>query len=215
MTMRRVPFFSMSALIYALSLILAMPVLFGTLVYLFVDHRNARAGFGGNVGIFDWAGWIFTQPATYLFAIPVVGLLAELAPIAFGKRTPARGVVFGGIALVGVSALAGITQVGAFNLPWSGSGISLDDDLEQKVRDAAPFGSFNLLPVLGVLLVLLMVLVLAKPEKGRQNGGGALPKVTAAMVLSLIAVGLVLVSLLASTLHAIDDLGLQGTVFEE
>ena len=94
MTMRRVPFFSISALIMSLGLVLIMPVLFGTLTFLFLDHRNARQGFGGNIGIYDWVFWVFTQPTTFLFAIPAIGVLAELAPVTFKKRTPARGVVF-------------------------------------------------------------------------------------------------------------------------
>ena len=60
--MRRVPPFSWSALIFSLGVILVMPVLVGTLAYLFLDHRNARTGFGGNEGIFVWIGWIVTQP---------------------------------------------------------------------------------------------------------------------------------------------------------
>ena len=74
-----------------------MPVFVGTLIYLFLDHRNARTGFGGNEGILDWVGWIFTQPATFLFAIPAIGMLVEIFPITFGKRTPARGVMFAGL----------------------------------------------------------------------------------------------------------------------
>lgn len=216
MTMRRVPFFSWSALVYALSLVLIMPVLFGMLVYLFIDHRNARAGFGGNVGILDWAGWIFTQPATFVFAIPVIGLLAELLPMALGKRLTARGIMYGGITLIGVSALAAITQVGTFNLPWSGSGLSIGDadDLEQKVRDAVPFASFNLLPVLGVLIVFGVGLALAKPAKD-EHGDRARPTFTSAMVFAFLGAEMVFVAMIASMLYAIDDLGLQGTVFEE
>jgi heme/copper-type cytochrome/quinol oxidase subunit 1 len=216
MTMRRVPFFSWSALVYALSLVLVMPVLFGMLVYLFVDHRNARAGFGGNVGILDWAGWIFTQPATFVFAIPVIGLLADLLPMAVGKRLSARGIMYGGITLIGVSALAAITQVGTFNLPWSGSGLSIADadDLEQKVRDAVPFASFNLLPVLGVLIVFGAGLALAKPAKD-EHGDRARPTFTSAMVFAFLGAEMVFLAMIASMLYAIDDLGLQGTVFEE
>ena len=40
MTMRRVPFFSWSALITAIALMLTMPVFIGTTIYLFLDHRN-------------------------------------------------------------------------------------------------------------------------------------------------------------------------------
>ncbi|NKB42404.1 MAG: hypothetical protein GKR86_15465, partial [Ilumatobacter sp.] len=82
MTMRRVPFFSFSALVFGIGLVLVMPVLFGAMIYLFVDHRSgAREAFGGNEGIYTWAGWIFTQPSTFLFAVPALGLFAELLPV--------------------------------------------------------------------------------------------------------------------------------------
>lgn len=209
MTMRRVPFFSWSALVYALSLLLVMPVLIGTLIYLFVDHRHSRAGFGGNVGILEWAGWIFTQPATFIFAIPVLGLLAELLPVAFGKRLTSRGVVYSGITLVAVSALAAITQIGAVNLPWSGSGVAIDEDLERKVRDAIPYTFFNFLPVLGALIIFGAGLALAKPEKGKRAN------ITSAMVFAFLGAEMIFIAMIASMLHAIDDLDLQGTVFEE
>ena len=85
MTMRRISPSSWSALVFNLGIVLVMPVFVGTLTYLFVDHRNARTGFGGNEGILDWVGWIFTQPATFLFAIPAIGMLVEIFPITFGQ----------------------------------------------------------------------------------------------------------------------------------
>ena len=86
-------------------------------------------------------------------------------PVTFGKRTPARGFLFGGLALVGVSALAAVTQQSIQSLPWAGSELSTDD-LDRRSDDLIPFVFFNVLPVLGVLIVVLMGLVLAKPQKG-------------------------------------------------
>src|SRR6056297_2823200 len=154
MTMRRVPPFSWSALVFALGIVLVMPVLLGTLAYLFVDHRNARTGFGGNEGVLVWAGWALSQPVTFLFAIPAIGVLAELVPVVFGRRMPMRGVMFGGLAVVGMAALAGVTQQNIQNLPWAGSQLNVDD-LETKVRDLVPFLLFNALPILGMLGNLL------------------------------------------------------------
>lgn len=208
MTMRRIPPFSWSALIFSLGVILVMPVLLGTLAYLFLDHRNARTGFGGNEGIFVWVGWIVTQPVTFLFAIPAIGMLAELAPVVFGRRTPVRGVLFGGLALIGMAALAGVTQQNIQNLPWSGSQLNVDD-LETKVRDLVPFLLFNALPVLGMLLVLMVVLQTARPGEGGRF------KFSPAILFAFFGFGMVLVGMLGNLLHAADDLDLQGTVFEE
>ena len=209
MTMRRVPFFSWSALVYALGIILAMPVLVGTLTYLFVDHRyGSREAFGGNVGVIGWASWIFTQPATFLFAIPAVGVFADLLPSTFGKRTPARGVMFTGISLIGVAAFAGVTQQNIQGLPWAGSGVDLDD-AGDKFRDLVPYSLFNVLPAVGAAIILLFGLFLAKPEKGSR------PRATAAFGFAFFGFGMVLVGMLGNLLYAVDDLALQGTVFEE
>lgn len=208
MTMRRIPPFAWSALVFALGIILVMPVLVGTLAYLFLDHRNGRTGFGGNEGIFLWVGWVVSQPVTFLFAIPAVGLLAEIAPVVFGKRIPVRGILFGGLALIGFAALGGVTQQNIQNLPWSGSNVNLDD-LETKVRDLIPFLLFNALPIVGILLVLLVVLQTARPGEGTRL------KFNASILFALFGFGMVLVGMLGNLLHAADDLALQGTVFEE
>ncbi len=205
MTLRRIPPFSWSALVFSLGVILVMPVLVGTLAYLFLDHRNARTGFGGNEGIYTWAGWIVSQPVTFLFAIPAIGMLAELVPVVFGRRMPLRGVMFAGIGLVGVAALAGVTQQNIQNLPWSGDA----NDIETKVRDLVPFMLFNALPIVGVLLVLLVVLQTARPDEGTRFN------YSPAVLFALFGFGMILVGMLGNILHAADDLDLQGTVFDE
>jgi cytochrome o ubiquinol oxidase subunit 1 len=208
MTMRRVPFFSWSALITAIALMLTMPVFIGTTIYLFLDHRNGRAGFGGNAGIYTWAGWLFTQPATYIFAIPAIGVFAELLPVTFRKRTPARGLMIAGLGLISVAALAAVTQQNVQRLPWSGSDLNLDD-LGTKAEDLVPYAFFNLLPLLGMVIVILMGLVLAKPQKGVR------PNVDPGFGFALFGYGMVFVGMLGTVLYAVDDLALQGTVFEE
>ena len=205
MTLRRIPPFSWSALVFSLGVILVMPVLLGTLAYLFLDHRNARTGFGGNEGIYTWAGWVVSQPVTFLFAIPAIGMLAELVPVVFGRRMPLRGVMFAGLGLVGVAALAGVTQQNIQNLPWSGEA----NDIETKVRDLVPFLLFNALPIVGVLLVLLVVLQTARPDEGTRFN------YSPAVLFALFGFGMILVGMLGNILHAADDLDLQGTVFDE
>ena len=91
MRMSRLPFFAWSALVASIGLLLVLPVVLGILVYLFVDHQNARALFGGNVGVGSWIGFALTQPATYLFALPAIGITAELIPPTFKRRMPMRG----------------------------------------------------------------------------------------------------------------------------
>lgn len=215
MTMRRVPFFAFSTLVYGIGLIIVMPVLFGVMIYLFVDHRSgAREAFGGNEGISTWAGWMFTQPTTFLFAIPALGVFADLLPTTFRKRTPMRGIVFAGLGLVGVGALAGASQQLRFDVPWQGSQLSIADgeDLLTKLGDVLPWAFFHLLPILGAGLLLLAMLVLAKPAKG-DDGKTIRPKITAGFLLSFFGFGMVLVGMTGAALEPIVDLGLAGTVF--
>ena len=203
MTMRRVPFFSMSAMITGIGLVLVMPVLLGTLSYLFLDHRNGREAFGGNVGIYDWASWIFTQPVSFLFAIPALGVLAEGAALLFKQRTPARGVMYAGFAFVGVAAFAGVAQQSVFSVS------EVDNFGGDAVSEIVPSAFFNLLPLVGITVVLLMSLFLAKPIRG------AKPNLTPAMVFGFFGVGMIMVGVLGNAMYAIEDLGLQNSTFEE
>ncbi len=217
MTMRRVPFFAFSTLVYGIGLVLVMPVLFGVMIYLFVDHRSgAREAFGGNEGIVTWAGWMFTQPTTFLFAIPAVGVFADLLPTTFRKRTPMRGIVFAGLGLVGVAALAAVTQQLRFDVPWRGSQLYIDDveDFGNKLGDVAPWAFFHLTPIMGAGLLFLMMLFLAKPTKD-DDGETVRPKITPAFLFAFFGFGMVLVGMHGAAIEPIVDLGLIGTVFGE
>jgi heme/copper-type cytochrome/quinol oxidase subunit 1 len=205
MRLDRVPFFSWSVLIAAIGLLLLLPVLVGVVIYLFVDHQHARALFGGNVGVGSWIGFAMTQPATYLYAIPAIGLTAELVPVTFRTRMPMRGVVYAGIALVGVAALSGVTQQAFHDLPWTGSA---GDNFE----DLLPYAIFTLLPLLGVLIVMMTGLLAVRMFDW---SGDSRPNITAPFLFGFFGLGMILVGMLAGALYPIADLGLQGTVFEE
>ena len=92
MRMRRVPFFAWSALVAAIGLLLCCRSLVGALIYLFVDYQHARAAVRRQRRHRSWIGFALTQPATYLFALPAVGITAELIPVTFRQRMPMRGV---------------------------------------------------------------------------------------------------------------------------
>jgi len=163
MNMRRVPLFSWSALVYAIGLLLALPVLAGTRILLYVDHRYARTTFGGNTGLSGWAGFAFTQPATVLYAVPVFGLLLETVATATRKRLPMRGIGLIGIGLVGTAFLAGVAQVEA-SLPRN----ILDMSFGTAVQDIIPYRLLNGLPLLGAVVTLLVFL------RAAAGPGGAL-----------------------------------------
>src|SRR5690606_20384532 len=149
MTMRRVPLFSWASLIGALGVLLSLPVVFGMVVYLYLDHHYAQLNFGGAEGIGTWMGWAYTVPLVVVFALPAAGVAAELFPVTFRARQATRGIAFAGIALLAVTSLAAITHQRSFS-------VSLDTDQPTGdfVRDAVPFLIFNGLPLLGMLVVM-------------------------------------------------------------
>jgi heme/copper-type cytochrome/quinol oxidase subunit 1 len=206
MTMRRVPLFAWSCLIGALGMIIALPVAFGAIIYLFIDLRlGIAANFGGAEGIGAWVGWIFSVPAVAVFALPAVGVAAELIPVTFKARQQVRGVAFAGIALVGVTALAAVTTQPSHP-------VSLDGDQSFGVffDDLLPFLVFAGLPLLGLLIVMGLGALTAKA--GAVNGR---PRITAAFLFSFLGMGMVFVGLVGNLLMAITDLELLGTTAEE
>ena len=199
MTLLRVPMSSWSALTGGVALILTLPVLLGTLVYLYVDHRYARVAFGGNKGISDWMGWSLTQPQTYVYVAMGAGVLAEIAAVVSGKRQVLRPVLLTGIAIVSLAALGGATQV-QHGVTWTNTSGS------DKVKELIPFLIFNALPLLGVLVVLgVSLLGIAKSK----------PRLVPAMAPALLGLGMVLTGMVGHLVGLFGPAQLAGTVFEE
>ncbi|MEI6496526.1 MAG: cbb3-type cytochrome c oxidase subunit I [Actinomycetota bacterium] len=201
MNMRRVPLFAWGALIGTIGLLVILPALVGTLILLALDHHYARNTFGGNMGIGTWVGFAFSQPATYVYAVPVFGFAAEAVATATRKRLPMRGVALIGIGLAGSGFIAAVSLVSA--------------DLRVNIKDASfstaltdilPFALFYLVPLLGPLLVLAVVGLALK--SGR-------PRISAAFVAGILSAGMVFTGMVATVLLHIGDAHLTGTVFEE
>jgi heme/copper-type cytochrome/quinol oxidase subunit 1 len=203
MTLARVPVFAWSALVGGVALVLTLPVLIGVLVLLTVDHRYGRTAFGGNAGVTEWMGWAITQPATYVYAIPVLGIAAEVIVTASRRRQPMRGVVLAGIGIFATAMLGAVTQR-SHDLAWEGDGFF--SGLGDKINDLLPYALFNLLPILGVLIVLGL---------GAMALRGGRPAVTAPFVFAFLGTGMVVTGVAAHALTPIVDLQLAGTVYEE
>ncbi len=203
MTMRRVPLFAWSALIGALGMLLVLPVAFGAIVYLFLDHRYARLNFGGSEGIAAWVGWIFSVPAVAVFSLPAIGLAAETIPVTFRARQAMRGLAFAGIALVGVTALAAVTQQFVHD-------VTIDTTGREFIEGVVPMLIFTGLPLLGLLIVMGLGALTAK--NGLANGR---PRISAPFVFGFLGLGMVAVGIVGNLLQSITDLELIGTTFEE
>ena len=198
MSLLRTPMFSWSALMGAMATVLTLPVLIGTLAYLYVDHTYGRLAFGGNVDVTKWIGWSFAQPQTFIFAVMAVGVLAELAPIVAGVRQPLRPIMLIGITLVSTAALGAATQ-STHAMSWTGT-------TSDKVQEFIPFALFNLLPILGVLIVLALGGLAAKAGR---------VKPTASFVFAFLGTGMILVGMLVHALSLIGPAALAGTVAQE
>lgn len=201
MNMRRVPWFSWSVLVMSVTILVALPILIGTLLYVFVAHRYpSLSDLNGNRAIGEWARFGFTQPTTILFAIPVFGLLAETVATSTQARLKPRGALLAAIGLVGTAMYGAAVQApviirsGFSNL--SGN---------EKVSDLLPFLLVHGLPLLGAFLALALA------AKGLQRK----PKVNAPLVFALFAALLALLGTAASALGNIGDAGLADTTFEE
>lgn len=196
MTMRRVPLFAWSALIGALGMLLALPVAFGAIIYVFIDHRYAQFTFGGSEGIATWVGWAFSVPAVIVYSLPAVGVAAEMIPVTFKARQAMRGVAFAGIALVGVTALAATTQQFVHD-------VTFDTDGQTFLEGAVPFAIFAGLPLLGLAIVMGLGALTAKG--GMSNGK---PSVSSGFVFSFLGLSMVGAGIVGNALLGITDLEL-------
>jgi heme/copper-type cytochrome/quinol oxidase subunit 1 len=185
-----VPSFAWSSMIGSISLVLTLPVALGTLIYVAVDHHYTRVAFEANMGIMKWLGWSMSQPQTFLYVIPAIGILAELAPAVARRTQPLRGGVFVGVGLISVALLGSVTQT-VHGLAWTGT-------LTDKVKSFVPYALFNLLPILGVVVVLALALFALKSDS---------IKMIAPFIPAFLGGG--------NALQLISSANLAGTVFEE
>ncbi len=108
MSLERMPLFSWSMLVTGAVWLLSLPVLVANLVIMWVDLRGPSAArFGSGQNLFEQVSWVFDQPQVFVFAIPVIGVVGEILPVAFGAPQRRWGLM---LSLVGV---AGVFSFGA------------------------------------------------------------------------------------------------------
>lgn len=198
MRLSRVPMLSWAGLVGSVALLVTLPTMVGTLIYMYVDHHYSRAAFGGNTGVLGWIDWTFSQPHTYVLALIALGVVADVLPVMARARQPMRHVMVVAISLAGVAMLGAVTQVTA-RVPWAGGAA-------EKIADLLPYLLFYGVPLLGAFLVLAVGLV------GLRSGR---PRMSAPLAFSVLGLLLLLAGMAAQMLFAWNDLDLSGTVFEE
>ena len=202
MGLLRAPMFSWASFVGSITLLMAVPTVIGTTIYLYVDHRYARAGFGGNYGVGDWVGWALSQPFTYVLAIPVLGFVLDLVPVMGRTRLAQRAAGNVAVGVVGVAVLTAVVH-STVTLPWTGDGFL--SGIGTKIADLLPFALLNLVPLLGLLGVLATALLTLKTAK---------PRVAAPLVFGVLGLLMILLGAASHVLYAIEDAGLGGTIYE-
>lgn len=104
MTLRRVPTFSWAMLVASSVWFVTLPVAFGRVVLAYVDFTHAQTLYGAENAIYNQIRWLFAQPTVYAFAIPALGIVSEIVPVAAGVRQRLHDVVIGAIGLFGLLA---------------------------------------------------------------------------------------------------------------
>ena len=102
MYLSRVPVFSWSMLVAGAVWLLSLPVLAINLFLIWLDHSHGTIFFGQPVVQYEQIDWVFSQPAIFAAAIPVLGVLADMAPVAASREPRAKGTLFVAIGLFGV-----------------------------------------------------------------------------------------------------------------
>jgi heme/copper-type cytochrome/quinol oxidase subunit 1 len=126
-TMTRVPLFTWSNLVAAGVWLLTLPVLGAVLVVMYLDHtyggEPGTVFLGGGATVYDRAAWVFTQPAVYALAIPVLGFVGSVVPVLSGTRHRLHKVAMGAIGAygalsLGMWAMPGFDAAGGLERPW-------------------------------------------------------------------------------------------------
>lgn len=147
MTLMRTPLFAWSMLVTCAVWLLTLPVLLANLAIAYVDLHNGPGAFGGlldgDVGIFDQIAWLVEQPQIYVAAIPALGVLGTIAPVAAGRRHAQHGLAAGLIGFFGLLA------IGAWSQPAFQRTLT-SVDYDEKFLFIA-FGILAIIPILGSL----------------------------------------------------------------
>jgi len=115
MTLYEVPLFSWSMLVAGGIWLLSFPVWLANLAIVWGDFRGDDAVRFGNVqNIWDQLSWLWSQPMVFAFAIPVLGIVGDIVPVAAQHRPTGYSSQQTAIAALGVLSFGAWAQ-GAFN----------------------------------------------------------------------------------------------------
>jgi cytochrome c oxidase subunit 1 len=108
LTFGRLPFFTWSVLVSHSVLVLALPVLLGALVILFVDREyggriltGVTGDGGGNPLLWERLFWFGAYPVLWALVIPALGAASEMVAVFAGRRHAMRPQAFAALGALG------------------------------------------------------------------------------------------------------------------
>lgn len=143
MGLHRVPLFTWANVVTGILVVLTLPVLVGVMILVFVDHRYGSLLLGGADGILLRIAWAWSQPSVFVFAVPALGFVADVVPVAAQTRLTLHKVAMGCIGAFGVFAFGA----------WAMPGFSADAAPALAYYGEVPFYAFSGLVVLPVLVL--------------------------------------------------------------
>ncbi len=97
MKLDRTPLFSWSMVAAGGVWLLSLPVLIASLALIYVDHRHGQKSFGQSSAIYGHLRWVMGQPQVYAYAVPVLGIAADVVATFSGRRHSFHRIAMGAI----------------------------------------------------------------------------------------------------------------------
>lgn len=198
MSLQRVPVFSWSMLVATSVWLLSLPVLIANLIFAYADLQGREPiRFGNRDLLWENLEWAWSQPQVYAYAIPVLGVVAEVTPTLTKQRQVNRDVI---LSLIG---LFGLLSFGA----WAQSALSrgADPAFQNPSLPESQQGNF----IYEEFLFIVFALVIVLPVLGILGGvadtvrRGKLPKPSASLAGALMGVLLLLLAVVVGEVRAI------------
>lgn len=189
MRLEQAPAFAWAAMVTGAGLVVSLPVVIGNLIMMTVDHRYGQQLFGGNAGVAKYIDMAVRQPQSYLYAVPVLGIVADIVATATKARQALRGPLLAAIGLAGIL----------------GIGVDIQASVNPDVRNQFLFIAGSVAFVLPVVMTLGWVALALKSSRIKATGG---------LVLGIFSLLLLAAAALLGALTGFERLGLVNSSYE-
>lgn len=183
MSLYNVPLFTWSMLVACAIWVLAFPVMVANLIVMWVDARGTAFHSFGGERLYDQISWVFDQPQVFAFAIPVLGMLGDIAPVAFRRRLKQYD-----LAMISIGAFGGFT-FGAYAQTFFN-----------------PAANTTWLYVVGSITLVLPILAFLGSIGSTAAASNGAPKLSAQLMLAIAGLLALLTAGLIAAVRVVDSL---------